>query len=642
MNLEEIRAKYPQYDDFSDGEFARQFHEKFYPEMPFEDFANRVGYVDTEAELKIQAAEAELRGIQESMKPTGRTEALLASMGRGMAQLGAGVSQISLGMDEKLTPEFIKNTVIHDVAKKRLKQYVSDVEKDAKAMGLIKEEFPVTNFIGETAGEMLLLPNITALPKSLVKKIAIGVAEGAGVAALQPTSEGESRAQNMVQGGVFGGMASAVGGKILKMINAKQGRMANKAAQNVQDISDKLGFDVALADTKKSAILNRVDMVLEMLPFIGSQGPRRRQMEGLQHAFAKLRNEYQKAFADFGDDAARVIKDGRFRELTARRTKAGKLFDEVRDIMGDAHVPTPSLNAAAKKMYRAELSLGDKGDKEVVKFLRRYINDSGLDFKGFQTVRSRMKRDIRKLELGTEESSRLAGLIDAIEDDAAKAVRAKGGARAKRVDDTARKYYREKVVPLKLSFFKNVDDPDKLDDVVRKYMSTTSGDNARQLYNALDEPGRAAMRFTIIDHALDKATEAGGDISPKVFANQLKNYTKISNVVFKPDERQFLKGLQKVMSKMDAATRHAHTPLTGMGATQIATGAVTGVGLMTDASTFGSGLASAYVLRSALSTDGGRRLIQAAANSNGKTLQEIIEGLTEIGVVAAGVEAGDE
>lgn len=44
MNLRELRAKYPQYSDMSDDQLARSFHSKFYSDMPFGEFASKIGY----------------------------------------------------------------------------------------------------------------------------------------------------------------------------------------------------------------------------------------------------------------------------------------------------------------------------------------------------------------------------------------------------------------------------------------------------------------------------------------------------------------------------------------------------------------------------------------------------------------------
>lgn len=44
MNLEQIREQYPQYQDMSDEDLARGLHAKFYSDMPFDEFAAKVGY----------------------------------------------------------------------------------------------------------------------------------------------------------------------------------------------------------------------------------------------------------------------------------------------------------------------------------------------------------------------------------------------------------------------------------------------------------------------------------------------------------------------------------------------------------------------------------------------------------------------
>lgn len=41
--IQEVRAKYPQYDDLSDEQLAGALHQKFYADMPFEQFASKIG-----------------------------------------------------------------------------------------------------------------------------------------------------------------------------------------------------------------------------------------------------------------------------------------------------------------------------------------------------------------------------------------------------------------------------------------------------------------------------------------------------------------------------------------------------------------------------------------------------------------------
>lgn len=43
MNLGDFRSQYPQYNDLSDEDLARGLHQKFYSDMPFDDFASKIG-----------------------------------------------------------------------------------------------------------------------------------------------------------------------------------------------------------------------------------------------------------------------------------------------------------------------------------------------------------------------------------------------------------------------------------------------------------------------------------------------------------------------------------------------------------------------------------------------------------------------
>lgn len=49
--LQEIRQQYPQYADLSDDELARGLHEKFYRDMPFADFSQRIGLQSTQPKM---------------------------------------------------------------------------------------------------------------------------------------------------------------------------------------------------------------------------------------------------------------------------------------------------------------------------------------------------------------------------------------------------------------------------------------------------------------------------------------------------------------------------------------------------------------------------------------------------------------
>jgi hypothetical protein len=50
MRLEDFRRQYPQYSDsFRDEDLAKGLHRRFYSDIPFEDFSQRVGLITAES-----------------------------------------------------------------------------------------------------------------------------------------------------------------------------------------------------------------------------------------------------------------------------------------------------------------------------------------------------------------------------------------------------------------------------------------------------------------------------------------------------------------------------------------------------------------------------------------------------------------
>lgn len=50
MNLQEFRQQYPQYDDLSDEALTKGLHKKFYSDMPFDQFASKIGFTAKQPE----------------------------------------------------------------------------------------------------------------------------------------------------------------------------------------------------------------------------------------------------------------------------------------------------------------------------------------------------------------------------------------------------------------------------------------------------------------------------------------------------------------------------------------------------------------------------------------------------------------
>lgn len=87
MDFKQIRQKYSDYDDMSDEDFAQAFHKKFYSDIPFEQFASKVGFTKGGESPSGPSALDKVMGVGETA----------LSLGSGMlagipAAIGAGLS----------------------------------------------------------------------------------------------------------------------------------------------------------------------------------------------------------------------------------------------------------------------------------------------------------------------------------------------------------------------------------------------------------------------------------------------------------------------------------------------------------------------------------------------------------------------
>lgn len=113
MNLKEFRAQYPQYDDLSDDQLATGLHQRFYSDLPKEDFFKQIGYtaqaattsnplkgaLGRGADLLASGIEAVKRSTQELGK---RMEGALTEEEKaGMADLRSKVPSVVKPEDEK-------------------------------------------------------------------------------------------------------------------------------------------------------------------------------------------------------------------------------------------------------------------------------------------------------------------------------------------------------------------------------------------------------------------------------------------------------------------------------------------------------------------------------------------------------------
>jgi hypothetical protein len=70
MNIQEIRQKYPDYKDLSDTELAQGLHQKFYSDIPFDQFSQKIGLQKFDiGSVNVQDHVAQQAGEQPPERP---------------------------------------------------------------------------------------------------------------------------------------------------------------------------------------------------------------------------------------------------------------------------------------------------------------------------------------------------------------------------------------------------------------------------------------------------------------------------------------------------------------------------------------------------------------------------------------------
>ena len=244
MNFKEIRQQYPQYNDLSDEEFARGFHKKFYSDMTFNSFADKVGYKESDGK---RAA----RYVVSQMEKEGRTEPNFKDYAKivGMAALSgikdAGKSGMSwiggrtLGLSD-LAGDYLSDlTGVKDISPSKMNQDIIDEYGNLgrginSTLGLLGGAQTMRQIGGKLDAKGLLGAGNTKLSKfakaALIDTPSNAVSSSIGAGALTGILNPQTWYGNIltgVAGGVLGGAA-------------RKGIMAGKNAIDIKRGGDKL------------------------------------------------------------------------------------------------------------------------------------------------------------------------------------------------------------------------------------------------------------------------------------------------------------------------------------------------------------------------------------------------------------------
>jgi hypothetical protein len=245
MNIKEIRQKYPQYGDISDGELAQALHRKYYSDMPYAQFEQKV--FETKP-VKI-GAEALPEHVKVEAGSRGFGEQALAGAGTFLDNAAMRLKQAVTGLSPEDELQVKSNRAI--------------ASTPGGLVGNIAGNVAATGGFGAAAQAALAAKAAGALPAVIAPAVAAAATGGALATATNPVLQGESELANTGLGAA-GGAAGDIAGRVL--------------SRAVQPISQSAPVKKLLGDgvvptpgqaAGANSIVGRVEQKLMSLPLVG-------------------------------------------------------------------------------------------------------------------------------------------------------------------------------------------------------------------------------------------------------------------------------------------------------------------------------------------------------------------------------------
>lgn len=368
MNIKEIRAKYPQYNDLSDQQLADSLHAKFYADLPKEQFYSKVGL------------------IQEQPKPEGSMLGNLAKGAiSGLEQAGLGIYQTAADLGASFGPAKSLLTKIRPDLKNEIEsltpQDISGIlaEKATQKRQQAEKEGIAYN-VGEFVGKVA--PYLGVGGTSLT-----GLA--AGGAAASGTQLLEKPEERLAETGE-GALTGVIAGKAIQGIG--------KAASELGKTGENIAKGVAARPLDK---LDQIAATIKQKSSGLYEAMRNSGATLTPKASGKIVTNLEKTIAESGklnprlhgdtlsviNDLKEAAKSGKLdlEELDQFRQLLGDVVSKNTDIAGKANPDAMKATQAISKLddivenSKPEFLIGS-GNKEGVK----YLNEARQEWKRYR------------------------------------------------------------------------------------------------------------------------------------------------------------------------------------------------------------------------------------------------------------------
>lgn len=592
---------------------------------------------------------------QEQLKKQGPTN-LLESTLLGMADFGAPVVQGFSYVGDKVSKGINKvagtnlRTDSYEAVTRGLKTANKNHETVRKAnnqgvdIGRIGTNIAMTLPLSMASGGVgVLKAGAPLLSKAGVAFLGENAALGALVGTTGVHENNTERLKSMRNGAIGGAVGGVVGKKlgdgVAKVINIKNNRM-KEGVQEVADLAKKHGVRTTAGDLSRNPIMQKTEVAMEQVPFVGTSGVRKAQHDQAKVAAEKVVDQLKTKLddADFksinkiqaaasagdknanrimsivngaGDDTGKILQAAAEIKKWRGQRVSSQMYDRVSSLAGSGTVaPNKTVQAIDDVIANDSMVTPNKELLGEINSIRKNLLDPNINtnFKEMRAAQSRLGELVDEWGRQGKSTSGLTKIRTSIDDDIIDFAQNSGNTKLFSELKRANSLYGQLQSGKDKAFAASLRS-DKPDEIFSQFMKVGKGDKASNFYKNLDPKGQAALRYQMAENALSKATnESTGNFSPAKFALEFERMNAPYSKVFNGADKAQMDGFVKLMRHVERAGQYMENPPTGNRAVGVLMGGAAVVNPAI-ALKIGGFSAAAKVL---FTTESGKRILLAA------------------------------
>ncbi|MBY5300759.1 injection protein [Citrobacter freundii] len=432
-----------------------------------------------------------------------------------------------------------------------------------------------------------------------------GVTQAAG-------GEGINPVQTAISAGL-GGVLKGVENTASAVSRSAMGKMAPEKQAQI-DFAKQNNLPLMTSDVLKDKTLNQKDAQTlgERIPFFGTGKNRLNQQQARENLVQT-----------FSDEVGGISDAQLYNSATKGQQQfiqaAGKRYDRIINSMGDTPVDITGTVKAIDDQISKLTRPGVSQDRSAVNVLQQFKDDITSGPNNLQLARENRTNLRKRFMAAPDEVDRdtlekaAQSVYNAYTTDMKKAVSAKlGSQEAQNMSRVDRSWAKFNDMMSNTRVQKAIQSGKTSPEDVTKLVFSQSPAERSQLYRLLDDNGRQNARGAIVQRAVDKATDASGNLSVEKFINEMHRNRKQADTFFRGEHGKRLDGVMQYLDSTRQASKANVQTLNG----QKLYGLLVGGGLMNMAALAGMAKTAAAVVPVAAAVGGSARAYESGAMRN--------------------------